>query len=77
MIIIMYIEQNNIWYYEILSYAYRFPHIKHVLQGYGITEATGAVCRETEMAHKEGSVGQVILGINVKVKTFQLTILCT
>ncbi|CAH2254762.1 4-coumarate--CoA ligase 1-like [Pararge aegeria] len=45
----------------------RFPHIKHVLQGYGITEASGAVCREMELAHKEGSVGQIVLGMIIKV----------
>ncbi|XP_034838793.1 luciferin 4-monooxygenase-like isoform X1 [Maniola hyperantus] len=45
----------------------RFPHIKHFLQGYGITEATGAVCREMEIGAKEGSVGQVVPGIIIKV----------
>ncbi|XP_052737716.1 luciferin 4-monooxygenase-like [Bicyclus anynana] len=43
------------------------PHIKHLLQAYGITEATGAVTREMETAPKEGSVGPVVPGIIIKV----------
>ncbi|CAH0727344.1 unnamed protein product, partial [Brenthis ino] len=45
----------------------RFPHIKHVLQGYGMTEATGAVTEELEDAAKEGSVGRVVPGIIAKI----------
>ncbi|XP_052737700.1 uncharacterized protein LOC112052981 [Bicyclus anynana] len=45
----------------------RYPHIKHLLQAYGATEATGSVCREMEVAPKEGSVGPIVPGIIIKV----------
>ncbi|XP_022118811.2 4-coumarate--CoA ligase 1 [Pieris rapae] len=45
----------------------RFPHIKCVLQGYGMTEATGALTFDTEENPREGSVGKVVPGIIQKI----------
>ncbi|XP_032527004.2 uncharacterized protein LOC116777513 [Danaus plexippus] len=45
----------------------RYSNIKHVLQGYGMTEATGAITDDLEIAPKEGSVGRAALGIIIKI----------
>ncbi|XP_026319426.1 4-coumarate--CoA ligase 1-like [Hyposmocoma kahamanoa] len=46
----------------------RFPNLRIVLQGYGMTEATGAVTTETETMNKQGrSCGKIMPGIVIKV----------
>lgn len=45
----------------------RFTGLKHVLQGYGMTETTGALTEEREDSNKLGSVGKVVEGNIVKV----------
>ncbi|XP_013135095.1 PREDICTED: 4-coumarate--CoA ligase 1-like [Papilio polytes] len=45
----------------------KYPHIKHVLQGYGMTEATGALTAESEDEYKEGSVGKIVTGNIMKI----------
>lgn len=48
----------------------RFPDIEHVLQGYGMTESTLGVTRDTyDQAHlaKIGSVGRIVDGIVIKI----------
>ncbi|XP_050362013.1 uncharacterized protein LOC126781197 [Nymphalis io] len=44
----------------------RFPHMK-VLQGYGMTEATGAVTEDLDNAPREGSVGRIVPGNIIKI----------
>ncbi|XP_068626798.1 luciferin 4-monooxygenase-like [Battus philenor] len=44
-----------------------FPNIKYILQGYGMTEATGAITGELVTKYKEGSVGTVLKGNIVKI----------
>lgn len=39
----------------------------HVLQGYGMTEASGPITEETATHFRPGSVGRVVLGLIVKV----------
>ncbi|CAG4989977.1 unnamed protein product [Colias eurytheme] len=45
----------------------RYPHLKRVLQGYGMTEVTGALTEDSEVTPKEGSVGPLAEGCIVKV----------
>ncbi|CAK1540062.1 unnamed protein product [Leptosia nina] len=45
----------------------RYPSIKCVIQGYGMTEATGAVTNDFEKSFKEGSVGKPVPGIIAKI----------
>ncbi|XP_072937895.1 luciferin 4-monooxygenase-like [Epargyreus clarus] len=45
----------------------RYPHIKHVLQGFGMTETAGALTQEYDHAPKEGSVGQIVAGNIIKI----------
>ncbi|CAH2989330.1 unnamed protein product [Chilo suppressalis] len=45
----------------------RFKNLHHVTQGYGMTEATGIICRDIDLYPKQGSVGKVLEGITVKV----------
>lgn len=40
-----------------------------VIQGYGMTEATGAVTQDTDKEPKIGSVGKVVPGVIIKVRT--------
>lgn len=51
---------------------FRFTGLKHVLQGYGMTEATGTLTEETDTEYKPGSVGKVVAGNIVKVKTLAI-----
>lgn len=46
---------------------YRFPGLKHILQGYGMTETTGAITEETDTIYKLGSVGKIVGGVIAKV----------
>lgn len=46
---------------------YRLPTLQGVLQGYGMTEATGAVTEETTTDAKQGSVGKLVQGNVLKV----------
>lgn len=46
----------------------RFPNLRHVLQGYGMTESTGAVTEDHEHAPRQGSVGRATDGNIIKVK---------
>lgn len=39
-----------------------------VTQGYGMTEATGAVTQDTDKEPKIGSVGRVLPGVIIKVR---------
>ncbi|KAG6440441.1 hypothetical protein O3G_MSEX001340 [Manduca sexta] len=45
----------------------RFPRLKHILQGYGMTETTGGITEENVSANREGSVGTIMDGNIVKV----------
>ncbi|KPI94913.1 Luciferin 4-monooxygenase [Papilio xuthus] len=45
----------------------KYPHIKHVLQGYGMTEAAGTLTAESEDDCKEGSVGKIVAGNIIKI----------
>ncbi|KAJ8735612.1 hypothetical protein PYW07_007232 [Mythimna separata] len=45
----------------------RFKGLRHVLQGYGMTETTGTLTEESETENKEGSIGKVVLGNIVKI----------
>ncbi|CAG4978564.1 unnamed protein product [Parnassius apollo] len=49
----------------------RFPHVKSVLQGYGMTETTGALTAEVENMSKEGSVGKIVCGNIIKIVDFE------
>ncbi|XP_026493694.2 uncharacterized protein LOC113398949 [Vanessa tameamea] len=44
----------------------RFPHM-NVLQGYGMTEATGAVTEDLDNSPREGSVGRIVPGNIIKI----------
>ncbi|XP_038207745.1 luciferin 4-monooxygenase-like [Zerene cesonia] len=45
----------------------RYPHLKRVLQGYGMTELTGGLTEDSEITPKEGSVGPLAEGSIVKI----------
>ncbi|XP_063821991.1 uncharacterized protein LOC135071999 [Ostrinia nubilalis] len=45
----------------------KFPNLRNVTQGYGMTETTGSITRELDSAPKQGSVGFISEGIIVKV----------
>nr|CAB3510143.1 unnamed protein product [Spodoptera littoralis] len=45
----------------------RFKGLKHVLQGYGMTEVTGTLTEETDVETKPGSVGKIAIGNIVKI----------
>ncbi|CAH0592509.1 unnamed protein product [Chrysodeixis includens] len=45
----------------------RFSGLRNVFQGYGMTEATGALTEETDTSSRPGSVGKVVLGNIVKI----------
>ncbi|KAH9637680.1 hypothetical protein HF086_009348 [Spodoptera exigua] len=45
----------------------RFKGLKHVLQGYGMTEVTGTLTEETDTESKPGSVGKIAIGNIVKI----------
>ncbi|KPJ07625.1 Luciferin 4-monooxygenase [Papilio machaon] len=45
----------------------KYPHIKYLVQGYGMTEATGSITAETEDEFKEGSVGKIVPGNIIKI----------
>ncbi|KAL0851121.1 hypothetical protein ABMA28_006988 [Loxostege sticticalis] len=51
----------------IMEIKQRFPNLKHVLQGYGMTETTGVLTEEHEGMTQNGSVGRVAPGNIVKV----------
>lgn len=58
---------------NIYIYLYRFPNLKNVLQGYGMTEA-GELTSESwgTKGPKSGSVGMATPGITLKVCTIKL-----
>ncbi|CAH0716921.1 unnamed protein product, partial [Brenthis ino] len=46
----------------------KFPNVKNILQGYGMTESTLAITRDTyDKAHSAKGVGQVLTGTVIKV----------
>ncbi|XP_063822002.1 uncharacterized protein LOC135072009 [Ostrinia nubilalis] len=51
----------------IMEMKQRFPNLKHVLQGYGMTETTGVLTEEHEGVTQNGSVGRVAPGNTVKI----------
>lgn len=46
---------------------FRFTNLKWILQGYGMTEASGKISEECEEFNKQGSVGKVATGLILKV----------
>lgn len=42
-----------------------------VTQGYGMTEATGAVTQDIDKEPRIGSVGRVVPGVIIKVRAFK------
>lgn len=51
----------------VTSINFRFTNLKWVLQGYGMTEASGKISEEFEEFNKQGSVGKVQSGLILKV----------
>lgn len=70
-------NHNNKCIYTCMSISkfypyFRFPKMRFVLQGYGLTETTGAMTSEIETMNKQGSSsGKITPGNVIKVQITQ------